>query len=298
MGIPIQVAKMLIEENKFSPIDGEFLTFGKQTVCVDKERLVSLLKKNGIDHRPVHDFFSDGKLDTKTRHGNNTIEDVDFLKLFTNINYNCMDISDYETASIIHDLNYPVDKALHEKFNFIFTGGCTDNVFNPVSLVMNSSRLLKHGGRVAHYEAFQGVLGAYSMISPEWWFSYYAANDFDDVKVYVCHHAEPSKNRLDYVTDLYQWQPFFTRKENFNYYDAAVSTKGILYCLVIAQKGQGSTTDKMPVQLQYLEHSVNGWPEKFHTYEKNKRPVIRPELQRDHTLPFNSDHYVYLGSDF
>jgi len=214
------------------------------------------------------------------------------------INYNCIDISDYEGANILHNLNYPVDKALHGKFDFVFTGGCMDNVFNPVSLLLNSSNLLKPGGRVAHYETFQGVIGAYLMFTPEWFFSYYAANGFDDVKVYVCHHVEPGVARTDYETDLYLWQPFFNRKQNFNYFDAAINAKGIMYCMVIAQKGEKSTDDQIPVQLQYLESSDNKWPEEFHLYEKNNRPVITTDLHKDHSLPFNSDHFVYLGSRF
>ena len=138
MGIPKQVVKLLLEENEYQPIKGEFLSFGKQTVAVKKEELNRLIERYGYSGSRVKDLYDSNQLDFKTRHADSTIEDNNFLSLFADVNYNCMDISDYEGANIIHDLNYPVPKKLHKKFDFIFTGGCLDNVFNPVSLLVNS----------------------------------------------------------------------------------------------------------------------------------------------------------------
>ncbi|MBT3489777.1 MAG: hypothetical protein HON68_09290 [Gammaproteobacteria bacterium] len=212
--------------------------------------------------------------------------------------YNVMDISDYEGANIIHDLNDPVPESLHSKFDFLYTGGCLDNVFNPVSLLVNSTNLLKEGGRIAHYETFQGLLGAYLMFSPEWFFSYYAINGFTDVKVYVCHHKDPNITRFDYSTDLYLWQPYFTRNDKFNYYDAAMNTRGIFYTMVIAEKGSSSTSNRMPVQLQYLDDNTVDWRKKYDTFKESDRGLLKGESESEYTLPFNSDHFLYLGSGY
>ncbi len=298
MGMPKQVVKMLLEENKYSSISDEFISFGKQTVPVTKKEIVSLLNNYGYDSSIADSYYSSGKLDNKTRHGGNTLEDVDFLKMFADINYNVMDISDYEGANILHDLNTPVPTDLHNKFDFVFTGGCLDNVFNPVSLLVNSSKLLKNGGRVAHYETFHGLIGAYLMFSPEWFYSYYAVNGFDDVKVYVCHHREESNSRFDYSTDLYLWQPYFTHIKDFNYYQASINTSGIFYCMVIAQKGSKSTSDKMPVQLQYLDSNTEDWRKSYETYKNSDRKLMAGEYKKEYSLPFNSDHFIYLGSGY
>jgi len=298
MGMPKQVIKLLLEEDKYKRIDGEFISFGKQTVSVTRSEMIRLLEKYGHDSKPIQSYYAEGRLDKKTRHGALKLEDVDVLSTFTKSNYSVMDISDYEGANILHDLNRPVPIKMHSKFDFVFTGGCLDNVFNPVSLLVNSSNLLKEGGRVVHYETFQGLLGAFLMFSPEWFYSYYSVNDFDDVKVYVCHHKKNSESRFNYDTDIYLWKPSFTRSKNFNYLDAATASRGILYCLVIAQKGGASSTDKMPIQLQYLDDNSDDWRRNSQLYEKSDRELLSVEYQTDYNLPFNSDHFVYLGSGY
>src|SRR5207253_4003806 len=41
-----------------------------------------------------------------------------------------MDNSDYERATILHDLNTPVDPALHDRFSAVFDGGFLVHVLN------------------------------------------------------------------------------------------------------------------------------------------------------------------------
>ena len=40
-----------------------------------------------------------------------------------------MDISDFEGANIIHDLNYPIPKNLEQKYNCVFDGGVIGTCF-------------------------------------------------------------------------------------------------------------------------------------------------------------------------
>ncbi len=59
------------------------------------------------------------------------------------------------------------------------------------------------GGRILHIECATGVPGAYLMYSPEWFFSYYAINNFIDCKVYVTIARDEGCNRHIFNTDLY-----------------------------------------------------------------------------------------------
>lgn len=292
MGIPKQVLKHFLHENKFRPMNGKLITFGRQTVGIDNDSLERILNDAGLSY----ELSGEDVLDSGTRHRNKTINDKHLFSIIGCDEYNCMDVSDYEGANIIHDLNYPIDSSLENAFDIVYTGGCLDNVFNPVSLLINSSKLLKPGGRVFHYESFQGVLGAYLYFSPEWFYSYYATNNFVDVKVYVCHQKSAGRNRFDYDVDLYLWQPNFTRCNNFDYFKAAKSVDGIMYCMVVAEKGLQSTEDIMPIQLQYIDSSgCHDWRK----YVPLGRPIISIANQNEIlTLPFTSDHFVYVGSNY
>lgn len=63
-----------------------------------------------------------------------------------------MDISDYEfgpqTDGIIHDLNLPVDEALHGQFDFIYDGGTLEHIFNVPMALTNVFNMLKPKGRL------------------------------------------------------------------------------------------------------------------------------------------------------
>ena len=88
MGMPKQVIKLLLEENNYKPISGDFISFGKQTVSVGKDELVRLLGQYSHDTQVVQTYYDDNQLDTKSRHGVNNIEDENVLKMFSDINYN------------------------------------------------------------------------------------------------------------------------------------------------------------------------------------------------------------------
>lgn len=57
-----------------------------------------------------------------------------------------MDLSDYEGAEILHDLNDPVPPELRGRFGLIFDGGTTEHVFDVATCMNNLNELLQPGG--------------------------------------------------------------------------------------------------------------------------------------------------------
>ena len=113
MGINQQVFKLLLLENSYKPITGNFLSIGKHTVSMSNNKISSILKNFGIP------FFSSKNIDNTTRHSSKkNISDEALLKSFSNAKYSCLDISDYEGANVIHDMNLPIPNSLKNKFDF------------------------------------------------------------------------------------------------------------------------------------------------------------------------------------
>ncbi len=294
MGITAQVIKALIHENQFKPIQGEFLSFGRQTVNISKEKLYkicqSILSPNQIDALEI---------DEVTRHSDGKkVLDKSLMEALFKINYQVVDKSDYENPTFILDLTSTIPDQLHGKYDFIFSGGTLDNVFNPAQLIINASKLLNSGGRILHFEAASRVIGAYSFVTPEWFYSYYAANDYIDVKVYLCHQSSPGINRFDYNLDIYNYSPSFSRVEDFNYFDASLTHPGIQYLLCIAEKGHNSSNEIIPHQLQYLDSYTVNWPAKERNYNQSLRPLLLPPSKNLQDLPYFSNHFTFLGSGF
>ena len=143
------------------------------------------------------------------------------------------------------------------------------------------------------------VPGFYLSFSPEWFYSYYAINNFADCKVYVCHQTEQGETRTLYDTNLFEYKPEFTRRADYDYFDAASSVGGMAYVMVVAEKGPDSTDDLMPVQLQYLDEKTTDWRLAGKKFDNTNRPSLSSKVKRDdYKLPFLTDHYTYLGSKY
>ncbi len=70
-----------------------------------------------------------------------------------------MDFSDYEGATVLHDLNKPIPEDLEQQFGFIFDGGTLEHVFNIPVALENVFRMLKPGGRFVSANGMNGFNG-------------------------------------------------------------------------------------------------------------------------------------------
>lgn len=70
-----------------------------------------------------------------------------------------MDMSAFEGAQHVHDLNVPVSEEYHEAFDFIFDGGTLEHVFNAPQAMMNVFHMLKPGGRFLSFNGLNGWVG-------------------------------------------------------------------------------------------------------------------------------------------
>ena len=289
MGITKQVLKAILTENDYRQIEGQWLSFGRQTIGIEANQLQELC---GISQREL-------AKDKDTRHGKDVhVADGDLIEKLLPIAYSTVDKSLYEGADLCVDLSYPIVEKYHEIFDFVYTGGCLDNVFAPSELVRNSSRLLRPGGRVLHYESASRLLGAFSYLTAEWFTSYYAVNNFADCQVYLLTQTSPGRSRFDYDVDVFRYSHRYTRSTQMDYFAAACALPGIHYLLVLAEKGSESTSELIPDQLQYLDAGSFDWRPKADSYQQSARPSLKGTTSKIIERPFLSDHYKYCGSDF
>ncbi len=93
-------------------------------------KILEIFKEQSCNINPDFDFNKVQKDGSTRMRKSFSIEDKDFFKLFGNISFDAMDVSDYEDAAIIHNLNEDVPENLFEKFDFIIDGGTFDHIFN------------------------------------------------------------------------------------------------------------------------------------------------------------------------
>lgn len=291
MGITRQSAKLLFHANQEKKITESYLSIGKQTVNVHESDLIDMGK-----YYIGSSYSITKEADRLTRHSiGNIPEDVFIASINDKIQYNCIDISDYEGANILADLNQPIGSELKNNYDFIYDGSCIDNVFDPVVFIQNVSDMLRPGGRcliAAHASTYPG---AYLMFSPEWFFSFFAANNFRYCRVIL---ASTKYNNNDWVTakaDFFEYSPYFTRDPNYDRFKASkIETTYIIY--VLAEKGEISTSNIKPIQLQYADKKDSQLIHK--KYDEYVKLYSNIDLQYSKVppQPLLSDHFKYIGS--
>lgn len=250
------LARMIVREHLYKPIKGKILTLGRQNIGMTYEQCIELLKQENypLSENRLNEIAN--KFDTKTRFRKETnfISDDFFFGLLGINEVHAMDVSHYEGADIIHDLNIPVPDSLKDQFDFIIDGGTFDHLVDILTAFKNVVQMLKSDGRVFQWNAASNFTGAaYISFGPDLFYDYYVLNQFADCKVYV---AEVDSFLQHEFWDLFEF-------EGLDQYGNFIS-KRIQMTVVLAEKGIASTYDKIPIQAQYREADI------WSTYRKGQ----------------------------
>ncbi len=99
-----------------------------------------------------------------------------------------MDMSAFEGADIVHDLNRPVDDVFHEAFDTIFDGGTLEHVFDFPAAIANVKSMLRVGGLFLAATTANNFLGhGFYQFSPElMWRVFGSGSGFEVVKMLLC----------------------------------------------------------------------------------------------------------------
>lgn len=83
-----------------------------------------------------------------------------------------IDMSSYEGADLIHDMNVPVREDLHQAFDLVVDGGSLEHIFRPDQALANIMRMVKIGGSVIVWTPANNLCGhGFYQFSPEFFFS-------------------------------------------------------------------------------------------------------------------------------
>ena len=137
---------------------------------------------------------------------------TDFLQFLGAEEIRAMDFSDYEGASILHDLNKPVGDELKNKFTFVLDGGTTEHVFNFPTALANAMEMVAVGGHLVIITGGNNFLGhGFYQFSPELFYRALSAENGFEVKRLVAAEvggrwfevADPQtvKSRVELIND-------------------------------------------------------------------------------------------------
>jgi hypothetical protein len=159
VGMDINTARFLISAYEDGVRFGKTLTTGKQTLTVQPGEMAQLqetLVKAG--RQPDPDMASMGEAEP-------------VLLALGAEQVVAMDKSDFEGATLLHDLNQPIAPQHRESFDLVYDGGTLEHIFNFPTALQNLMELVKVGGHLVIQNPTNNWSGhGFYQFSPELYF--------------------------------------------------------------------------------------------------------------------------------
>lgn len=111
------------------------------------------------------------------------VHEAEFLKAIGYAESLSLDISDYEGADFVFDMNSPqTPQHLCERFDFIYNNGTIEHIFNVPNVLANIHNMLRPGGVVMHSVPVNNHLDhGFYQLSPTLFWDFYSANDYAEL---------------------------------------------------------------------------------------------------------------------
>ncbi|MGV8996816.1 MAG: hypothetical protein ACOH12_07720 [Parvibaculaceae bacterium] len=277
MGLGRVEFELILQEHQYKPFKGEALAIGKQAIGISPELVRDILKSRNIPMR-IDDFTYDS-VNAHNYSGQPQISDTSLFESFTDCKLLSADINDYEGADFIFDICGEVPDELVGRFDFITDGGTLDNVFDPVRMLANMTKMLAPGGRLFVLVWGNSFPTAYLKVSPDWLIDYCAVNEFADCKTYALEHPPLVQPEGGYSVDeykiiLWHYDPYVEYGGQIGYECSALTTERpvLVYCM--AEKGEATTHDRKAVQKHYRGENVEPYLTSMMRFRETPRPIF------------------------
>ena len=180
MGLDINSVQFLIAARRRGVDFGDALTLGRQDLNVYPVKMRRVLVQAGLPN----ESFLPGAPDTKFA------EPV--FKSLGARSIASLDVSPYEGAGFVHDLNQSIGGELKQRFDLVYDGGTLEHIFNfPVAL-QNCMEMIRENGRFISHTCANNWCGhGFYQFSPELFYSTFNDDNGFEVERMVLHVVGP-----------------------------------------------------------------------------------------------------------
>jgi SAM-dependent methyltransferase len=166
MGIDLNSAQLLIKTHKDGVLFGRLATLGRQRLLGSRLELVSILRKSGYI---LPDALAQRLLDPRTEYSE------EFFKLLGAQEIVALDVSDFEGAQVLHDMNHPIPDGLISTFDVVLDGGTLEHIFNTSIALRNVAQMLRPNGRFISLTMANNFCGhGFYQFSPELFYRFFS----------------------------------------------------------------------------------------------------------------------------
>jgi hypothetical protein len=162
MGFDANAVRFLLHAKRLGVDFSKSATIGRQSLFATRRELEKSFMDSGvaIDERTL-----DSMLDGDSPYGER------FLQALGAREIDSFDYSNYEGATIIHDMNLPAPETYKEKYSVVIDGGALEHVFNYPTAIKNCLEFVRPGGHFIAINPANNYLGhGFYQFSPELYF--------------------------------------------------------------------------------------------------------------------------------
>jgi len=242
MGLSRCTLRLLLDEARREPFSGSVVVLGKQDVWFTEQTLRSCAAAAGVALRDVPLTLSPKPGPAREGY----LSDDSMLKALGFTDYFALDVSDYEAADIMHNLNSATIPAeLEGRFDVVIDGGTLEHVFHLPNAMSALGRMVHSEGRVIHASPSSNHIDhGFYMFSPTFFWDYYGANRFELPAVRIVRYPQ---RHWDRPWDVYEYVPGALDMVSFGGLDG-----GLFMVWCVARKTADSTTGVIPEQRGYV----------------------------------------------
>lgn len=156
MGFDNQVIRSLFIAKKLGVAFDQTLTLGRQNLYCSKKRLIDYARHYDVNQSEMEGIFFE----------DNYCEPV--LYALGAKHVDSMDFSDYEKASVVHDLNKPIPEDFKRKYTLVVDSGTLEHIFDFPAAIRNCMEMLSVNGHFITVTTGNNYLGhGFYQFSPE-----------------------------------------------------------------------------------------------------------------------------------
>lgn len=181
MGFDSNGARFLLDSARAGVNFNKCAVLGRQEMHLDADALSALFKRFGIDRS------REGAREILNNNGESGYAE-EFLRVCGARTIVSMDNSNYERATIVHDMNTPVPDDLKNSFDCVIDGGTLEHVFNFPVAIQNCMKMLRKGGNLLIISPCNNFMGhGFYQFSPELFFGVLSSkNGFSVKRMFIC----------------------------------------------------------------------------------------------------------------
>ena len=293
MGLSRHHIEMLAREHLYRPIRGEVLMIGRQSVYLSPDELIETLRGIGVDVSGADAAKVELDRSTLDRVGSrdDLVSDHAIFAFFGETRVRAIDVSGYEGAEIVHDLNLPVPASLKAIADVIVDGSTLDNTFDVAAALRNYSDMLRSGGRLFMANVFSAHQTAYTLTPSLTLLDYFVVNGFVDCQAYISVRESVGGRRNVFLIDL----------DFYREHRRGMGCFASLYpmaAFVFAEKGAHSTAHKIPIQHHYRsEADWRDFCRNLDVMRRSRRPLLMRSTDPQYVADVKGGHF-YINDKF